>query len=62
LDKGDPDIFWTNQSCNIHNAKANEETGKEIIQQLEGKVDAWVASIGTGGTFLGIAEAIKQEN
>jgi cysteine synthase A len=29
---------------------------------LEGKVDAWVASIGTGGTFLGIAEAVKKEN
>lgn len=63
LDKKYEDIWWANQSCNPYNALANKEsTGKEIIEQLNGKVDGWVASIGTGGTFLGVAEALKEVN
>jgi cysteine synthase A len=29
---------------------------------MDGKVDAWVASIGTGGTLLGVAETLKEAN
>ncbi len=29
---------------------------------MDGKVDAWVASIGTGGTLLGVAETLKERN
>ena len=49
--------------CNVDNTKAHREhTGKEILEQMDGKVDAWVASIGTGGTILGVAEALKEKN
>ncbi|UCD73653.1 MAG: pyridoxal-phosphate dependent enzyme [Candidatus Bathyarchaeota archaeon] len=59
LEKSDPTIWWANQLCNINNARAHRDTtGKEILEQLEGDVDAWVASIGTGGTMLGVADAI----
>jgi glucosamine--fructose-6-phosphate aminotransferase (isomerizing) len=33
---------------------------KEIFEQLNGKIDAFVASIGTGGTLLGVAEALEE--
>ena len=56
-------IWWANQLCNVDNAKAHREhTGKEILGQVDGKIDAWVASIGTGGTLLGVAEALKEKN
>lgn len=63
LGVSDPSFWWANQLCNINNAAAHREgTGKEILEQMGGKVDAWVASIGTGGTLLGVAEALKGGN
>ena len=37
-------------------------TGKEIWEQMEGKVDAFVAGVGTGGTFSGVARFLKEQN
>ena len=63
LEQNDPNVWWANQLCNMDNALANRDTtGKEIVEQLGGKVDAWVASIGSGGTLLGVAETLKKEN
>jgi cysteine synthase len=63
LERSDPKIWWSNQSCNPFNTLAHRDsTGKEILEQTDGKVDAVVASIGTGGTLLGIAEALRKEN
>jgi cysteine synthase len=59
----DSTVWWANQLCNMDNALANRDTtGKEILEQLGGKVDAWVASIGSGGTLLGVAETLKEQN
>ena len=61
--KRDSSSWWANQLCNVDNTKAHREhTGKEILEQVDGKIDAWVASIGTGGTLLGVAEALKEKN
>jgi cysteine synthase len=58
----DSTAWWANQLCNPDNTKAHREgTGLEILEQMEGNVDAWVASIGTGGTLLGVAEALKDK-
>ncbi len=38
-----------------------ETTGEEIIQQV-GKVDAFVAHVGTGGTLIGVGKRLKEEN
>lgn len=63
LGESDPSFWWANQLCNVNNTAAHREgTGKEILEQMGGKVDAWVASIGTGGTLLGVAEALKETN
>jgi len=43
-------------------AAQREGLGKEIIKQMEGKVDAFVAGAGTGGTLLGVAQALKKIN
>ncbi|NES98699.1 MAG: pyridoxal-phosphate dependent enzyme, partial [Desertifilum sp. SIO1I2] len=39
-----------------------ETTGPEIWQQTDGKVDAWVAATGTGGTYAGVAMFLKEKN
>jgi len=63
LQERDPSHWWSNQLCNVDNTKAHREhTGKEILEQRDNKVDAWVASIGTGGTILGVAETLKEKN
>jgi len=60
MQKSDPTAWWANQLCNPDNAKAHREgTGIEILEQTDGKIDAWVTSIGTGGTLLGVAQALK---
>lgn len=49
---------------NFDNVAAHRETtGKEILKQVPGgKVDAFVAGVGTGGTLMGVAEALKAVN
>ena len=55
--------IWANQFDNVANRDAHiHGTGPEIWDQLDGKVDGFVASVGTGGTLAGCAIALKQRN
>lgn len=55
--------IWANQFDNLANRQAHyETTGLEIWQQTDGKVDAWVAATGTGGTFAGVSMYLKEKN
>ncbi len=54
--------FYLNQFGNPLNVKAHHKTGEEILKQLKGKVDVFIAGIGTGGTITGIAEKLKEFN
>jgi cysteine synthase A len=55
--------IWANQFDNVANRRAHiEGTGPEIWRQTGGKVDAFVASVGTGGTLAGVAMALKERN
>jgi O-acetylserine dependent cystathionine beta-synthase len=53
-----PDSYVPQQFTNPYNAT----TGPEIWEQMEGRVDAWLAGAGTGGTFSGVARYLKERN
>jgi cysteine synthase A len=58
-----PNAVWSNQFDNTANRRAHvESTGPEIWEQTAGKVDAFVASSGTGGTLAGTSEFLKSRN
>ena len=55
--------IWANQFDNLANRQAHyETTGPEIWTQTDGKVDAWTAATGTGGTFAGASMFLKEKN
>jgi cysteine synthase A len=58
-----PNAVWANQFDNVANRRAHvESTGPEIWQQTEGRIDAFVASSGTGGTLAGVSEYLKSRS
>lgn len=57
-----PNSHMLDQYSNPSNPAAHVEgTGREIIDQCEGRLDAVVVGVGTGGTITGVARAVKQE-
>ena len=54
--------IWANQFDNTVNAQAHfETTGPEIWAQTEGRIDAFVAAAGTGGTLGGVSRFLKTQ-
>ena len=55
--------IWANQFDNVANRQAHiETTGPEIWRQTGGRIDGFVAAVGTGGTLAGIAMALKERD
>jgi len=64
LRKTEPNgVLFADQWNNLDNAKAHyDSTGPEILKQLDGKVDAFICSVGTGGTLAGTSRYLKEKN
>lgn len=58
-----PGAFFPDQHNNRENNRAHyETTGPEIWRQMEGRIDWFVAGIGTGGTVSGVARYLKEQD
>ncbi len=63
LAKETPNAFYPNQYHSPDNIEAHYlSTGKEIWEQMEGKIDCFVAGLGTGGTMSGAGKYLKEKN
>lgn len=61
LVRENPDYFMPQQFKNPDNVKIHiETTAQEVLQQMEGKLDAFVAGVGTGGTITGVGQVLRK--
>ena len=60
--EGLPNAVWANQFDNTANRDAHyQSTGPEIWRDTDGRVDAFIAATGTGGTLAGVARYLKEK-
>ena len=63
LAKDIPDVFPALQFENQANPQFHHDTtARELWEQMEGRIDAFVAGVGTGGTFSGVARFLKEQD
>ena len=56
-------VVWANQFDNTANQKGHyQNTGPEIYNELDGKVDGFICAVGTGGTLAGISNYLQEKN
>ena len=56
-----PNVFWTDQFNNVDNRNSYHKMAKEILDEL-GDFDEFITGVGTGGSFSGNAEFLKEIN
>jgi cysteine synthase len=62
LCRENPDYFMPQQFINLANPEVHRQTtAREILEVTEGRVDAFVAGVGTGGTITGVGEILKAQ-
>ena len=62
LAESEPDVFVPQQFENPANPEVHRQTtAREIIAATEGRLDAFVAAVGTGGTVTGVGQVLREE-
>ncbi|MDG2334884.1 MAG: cysteine synthase A [Myxococcota bacterium] len=62
-EKEENGAIWANQFDNTANRQGHyETTGPEIWEQTDGKLDAFICAVGTGGSLWGVSTALKERN
>lgn len=56
-----PNTFWTDQFNNVDNRNAYHQMAKEIIGVMGNQVDEFIQGVGTGGSFSGNSEILKNQ-
>ena len=54
-----PGSYWTDQLNNVDQLSAYERMGEEIWEQSDGRIDAFVQSVGTGGSLRGVGARLR---
>jgi cysteine synthase A len=62
MEETTPMMWWARQFSNPSNYEAHVHLGQEILDQMDERVDGFVASVGTGGTLFGVAKILKDRN
>jgi len=61
LAKENPDAWLPRQFDNADNIAAHRQiTGKRILEGVKGAIDVFVCGVGTGGTLMGVAQALRK--
>ena len=58
----EPNTYWTDQLNNRDSIAGYHKMGEEIWRQTEGKVDAFIQSIGTTASLRGVADVLRRNN
>ena len=61
MEQNNPNTVWLDQIYNKYNYLGQMAMGRELHQQLDGKVDAWGCAVGSGATLLGVALALREQ-
>lgn len=57
-----PNVYWTDQCNNKDNPIGHQAMGKEILEQTDYSVDAFITSVGTAGCAMGVSKVLKGYN
>ena len=61
MEESEPNVWWARQFSNPANYRGQMKLGREIFAQLGNKIDAFVTSVGTGGTVFGVGQVLKEQ-